>query len=210
MPRVETPFPKDVSNGRQTGDQGAYEMTHSNRTIDLTLAGKGNYVHARGLPVRAAWFIVETFVINNRLVPISAVRVGLLRLFGAKIGRNCRFVHAIRVKWPWNLEVGDNSWFGESVWIYNQDRIRIGSNVCISQDTFLTCGSHDAATNMDLRVAPITIEDGVWITSKCVVQKGVTIGRSALVTPLSVVHRSLEPEGVYGGNPCQFIRWRFR
>ncbi|WP_233217241.1 LbetaH domain-containing protein [Trinickia dabaoshanensis] len=185
-------------------------MTHSNRTIDLTLAGKGNYVHARGLPVRAAWFIVETFVINNRLVPISAVRVGLLRLFGAKIGRNCRFVHAIRVKWPWNLEVGDNSWFGESVWIYNQDRIRIGSNVCISQDTFLTCGSHDAATNMDLRVAPITIEDGVWITSKCVVQKGVTIGRSALVTPLSVVHRSLEPEGVYGGNPCQFIRWRFR
>ena len=185
-------------------------MTHSNRTIDLTLAGKGNYVQARGLLVRAAWFIVETFVINNRLVPISAVRVGLLRLFGAKIGRNCRFVHAIRVKWPWNLEVGDNSWFGESVWIYNQDRICIGSNVCISQDTFLTCGSHDAATNMDLRVAPITIEDGVWITSKCVVQKGVTIGRSALVTPLSVVHRSLEPEGVYGGNPCQFIRWRFR
>ena len=48
---------------------------------------------------------------------------------------------------------------------------------------------------MDLHVAPIIIEDGVWITSKCVVQMGVTIGRSAVVTPLSVVHRSLEAGG---------------
>jgi putative colanic acid biosynthesis acetyltransferase WcaF len=65
------------------------------------------------------------------------------------------------------------------------------------------------STTMDLRVAPIVIEDGVWITANCVVQMGVTIGRSAVVTPLSVVHRSLEPEGVYGGNPCCFIRKRF-
>jgi putative colanic acid biosynthesis acetyltransferase WcaF len=62
---------------------------------------------------------------------------------------------------------------------------------------------------MDLRVAPIVVEDGAWISSKCVVQMGVTIGRSAVVTPLSVVHRSLDAEGVYGGNPCRFIRKRF-
>ncbi|EEA01973.1 conserved hypothetical protein [Burkholderia sp. H160] len=185
-------------------------MTRSNGTIDLTLAGKGNYVSARGKLTQLAWFVVEACVINNRLMPISAVRTGLLRLFGAKIGANCRFLHAIRVKCPWYLEVGDNSWFGEDVWIYNQDMVRVGSNVCISQGTFLTCGSHDPSTNMDLQVAPITIEDGVWITSKCVVLKGVTIGRSALVTPLSVVHRSLEAEGMYGGNPCRFIRKRFR
>jgi putative colanic acid biosynthesis acetyltransferase WcaF len=185
-------------------------MMRSDGTIDLTQAGKGNYVCARGKFVQLAWFIVEACVINNRLMPVSAVRVGLLRLFGAKIGANCRFLHAIRVKSPWYLEVGDNAWFGEDVWIYNQDWVRIGSNVCISQGTFLTCGSHDPVTNMDLQVAPITIENGVWITSKCVVLKGVTIGRSALVTPLSVVHRSLEAEGLYGGNPCRFIRKRFR
>lgn len=130
-------------------------------------------------------------------------------MFGAKIGKNCRFLHEIRVKSPWNLEVGDNTFIGEDVWIYNQDMIQIGSNVCISQGTFLTTGSHDSANTMDLIVAPIIIEDGVWITSKCVVQSGVTIHRSALVTPLSVVHKSLEAGGVYGGNPCHFIRNRF-
>lgn len=177
--------------------------------IDLSLAGKGNYVAKRGALIELLWFVIEACVINNKLLPISAVRVALLRLFGAKIGEGCRFVHPLRVKAPWNLEVGDKCWFGVDVWIYNQALIRIGSNVCISQGTFLTAGSHDMCGTMDLHVAPIVIEDGVWITSKCVVQMGVTIGRSAVVTPLSVVHRSLDAEGVYGGNPCRFIRKRF-
>ncbi|SDH14641.1 putative colanic acid biosynthesis acetyltransferase WcaF [Paraburkholderia phenazinium] len=179
------------------------------RVIDLSLAGKGNYVRRVSRLTEAVWFVIEACVINNKLVPFSALRVALLRLFGAKIGPNCRFVHPLRVKAPWNLEVGANCWFGIDAWIYNQAPIRIGANVCISQGSLLTAGSHDYATNMDLHVAPIVIEDGVWIASKCVVQMGVTIGRSALVTPLSVVHRSLEPEGVYGGNPARFIRKRF-
>lgn len=178
------------------------------RVIDLSLAGKGNYRAKRGVLIELVWFVVEACVINNKLLPFSFVRVALLRLFGARIGTGCRFVHPLRVKAPWNLQVGDQCWFGVDVWIYNQAPIRIGSNVCISQGTFLSAGSHDMSTTMDLRVAPIVIEDGVWITSKCVVQMGVTIGRSAVVTPLSVVHRSLEPEGVYGGNPCRFIRKR--
>jgi putative colanic acid biosynthesis acetyltransferase WcaF len=180
------------------------------KVIELRLAGKGNYVGTRSKLTELIWFVVEACIINNRLMPISSIRAGLLRVFGAKIGKGCRFLHAIRVKSPWNLEVGDNTWIGEDVWIYNQAMISLGSNVCISQGTFLTSGSHDASSNMDLRVAPIRIHDGAWITSKCVVQQGVTIGRSALVTPLSVVHRSLEPEGIYGGNPCHFIRKRFQ
>ena len=196
----------DPQIGRMPEVEGVRE---DGRVIDLSLAGKGNYRAKRGALIELIWFVVEACVINNKLLPLSSVRVALLRLFGAKIGTGCRFVHPLRVKSPWNLEVGNNCWFGVDVWIYNQVLIRIGSNVCISQGTFLSAGSHDMSTTMDLRVAPIIIEDGVWITSKCVVQMGVTIGRSAVVTPLSVVHRSLEPEGVYGGNPCRFIRNRF-
>ena len=196
-----------AGSARVTG--AAADTAAARRVIDLSRAGKGNYVARRSRLIEAIWFLVEACVINNKLLPISAVRVALLRLFGAKIGTGCRFVHPLRVKAPWNLEVGDHCWFGVDVWIYNQAPIRIGSHVCISQGTFLSAGSHDVSTTMDLRVAPIVIEDGVWITSKCVVQMGVTIGRSAVVTPLSVVHRSLDAEGVYGGNPCRLLRKRF-
>jgi putative colanic acid biosynthesis acetyltransferase WcaF len=201
---------RDDINAQVAWDRNAQDTASAvPHVIDLSLAGKGNYERRVSRFTEALWFIVEACVINNKLMPVSALRVGLLRLFGAKIGPNCRFVHPIRVKAPWNLEVGANSWFGVDAWIYNQAPIRIGANVCISQGAFLTTGSHDYATTMDLHVAPIVIEDGVWIASKCVVQMGVTIGRSALVTPLSVVHRSLEADGIYGGNPAQFIKKRF-
>jgi putative colanic acid biosynthesis acetyltransferase WcaF len=178
------------------------------RVIDLSRARRGNYVARRGRLTDTIWFVLEAAVLGNKLMPLSSVRVALLRLFGATIGKACQMAHPIRVKSPWNLEIGDNCRFGLDVWIYNQAPIRIGSNVCISEGTFLTAGSHELATDMSLRTAPIVIEDGVWITSKCVVQMGLTIGRGALVTPLSVVHRSLEPQGIYGGNPCRFIRKR--
>ncbi len=198
-----------VTEGTARFDSANSNDIRIGKVIDLSLAGKGNFVARRGVLTELVWLFLEAAVINNKFIPVSAVRVWLLRRFGARIGSGCRMWQPIRVKAPWNLEVGDNCWFGENAWIYNQALIRIGSNVCISQDAFLTTGSHDLASNMDLHVAPIVIEDGVWITSKCVVQMGVTIGRSAVVTPLSVVHRSLDAEGVYGGNPVQFIRKRF-
>ncbi len=179
------------------------------KCIDLSCAGKGNFQQRRSKFVVALWFVIETLIINNRLMPLSRVRVALLRLFGARIGRNCRCPHAIRVKFPWNVRIGDNVWIGEDVWIYNQAPITIGSNVCLSQGAFLTAGSHDVAGNMDLRVAPIVIEDGAWISSRAIVQMGVTIGRSAVVTPNSVVHRSLAGGFIYGGNPCRVIKERF-
>lgn len=179
------------------------------RVIPLKLAGKGNFVHKRSLFVLMLWLPIEALIINNRLNVLSSLRVSLLRLFGAKIGKNCRFLHALKVKFPWNLEVGDNCWFGEDVWIYNQGLIKIGSDVCISQGTMLIASSHNVGTDMALCVTPTVIEDGVWITSKCVVQMGVTIHRSAVVTPNSVVHTSLDAGNIYGGNPCVFIRRRF-
>lgn len=163
----------------------------------------------RGPLLRVAWLLLETLILNNRLVTFSGVRVALLRAFGARIGQRCRLLQPLRVKSPWLLEMGNDCWLGESVWICNQDRVSIGSNVCLSQGVFLTTGSHDVRATMDLQVSPIVIEDGAWISAMCVVQRGITVGRSAVVTPLSVVHKSLAPGGIYGGNPCRFVRSRF-
>jgi putative colanic acid biosynthesis acetyltransferase WcaF len=200
---------QEIAGGRERAARRHEQHGDGARVIDLSRAHRGNYVAGRGRLTETIWFVLEAIVLDNKLLPFGPVRVALLRMFGADIGKGCGMAHPIRVKAPWNLEIGDDCRFGRNVWVYNQAPIRIGSNVCISDGTFLTAGSHELATDMSLRTAPIVIEDGVWITSKCVVQMGVTIGRSAVVMPLSVVHRSLEPEGVYGGNPCRFIRKRF-
>ena len=59
-----------------------------------------------------------------------------------KIGRET-LIRNIHVKFPWNLEIGDRCWLGEGVWLHNQDKLTIGADSVISQQSFITTGSHD-------------------------------------------------------------------
>ena len=77
------------------------------------------------------YFVKETFV--NSAFPISAIKIMFLRMFGAKIGKGVLIKPHVRIKFPWNLTIGNNVWVGENVWIENQAHVTIGNNVCISQ-----------------------------------------------------------------------------
>jgi putative colanic acid biosynthesis acetyltransferase WcaF len=176
--------------------------------INLKLAGPGCFQRSRPLWFEYLWMILERIVVNNSLQPSTRIRVGLLRLFGAKIGRNT-LIRNIHVKFPWNLEIGDRCWLGEGVWLHNQDQLTIGADSVISQQSFITTGSHELRRTMDLVTRPVSIGQGVWITSRCIVLAGVEIGDNAVLTPGSVAHRSLAGGGVYGGNPAQFLRARW-
>lgn len=178
--------------------------------IDLTKATAGNFERTRGRFLEALWILVEFLLVSNPLQPSSRVRVAALRKFGARIGANAIMRPRLRVKFPWNLRVGDGCWIGEGVWIHNQGLVEIEDNVVVSQEAFVTTGSHDVYESMDLVVEPVVIRRGAWITTRCMVLQGVEIGQNTIVTVGSVVNRSLPPEGLYGGNPARFIRERWR
>ena len=151
---------------------------------------------------------MERLFVNNSLQPSTRIRTTLLRLFGARIGQGT-LIRNIHVKFPWNLEIGDRCWLGEGVWLHNQDQLTIGADSVISQQTFITTGSHDVKETMDLVTRPVRIGRGVWVTSRCIVLSGVEIGDNAVLTPGSVANRSLAGGGVYGGNPARFLRPRW-
>jgi len=185
------------------------ELGQAQRTpIDLSRAGKGNFRREWPLWYEFLWMVAEAIFVKNPLQVSARLRVAVLRLFGAKIGRKT-LIRDIHVKFPWKLEVGDHCWLGERVWIHNQDQLTIGHNTVISQESFITTGSHDPYVTMDLMTKPVRIGNGVWITSRCIIQMGVEIGDNALVTPGSVVPKSLQPGGIYGGNPAKFLRPRW-
>ncbi|TDL46445.1 acetyltransferase [Microbacterium oleivorans] len=143
------------------------------------------------------WAVCELLFVTNPWQISSGVRVRVLRAFGAEIGAGVVFRPRTRVKFPWKLHIGDRSWIGEGVWFHNQDHIYIGHDVVISQETFLTTGSHRHRGDMALVTRPIIIEDGAWITTRCLVLGGITIGRSALIKPLSRVERDVTPNTVW-------------
>jgi putative colanic acid biosynthesis acetyltransferase WcaF len=155
------------------------------------------------------WAIVELLLVTNAWQISSALRIRALRLFGAEIGRGVIFRPRTRVKFPWKLHIGDRSWIGEGVWFHNQDHIYIGEDVVLSQETFLTTGSHAHRRNMALITRPITIEAGAWVTSRAVILGGAHIGRSALVRPMTIVDGYVPPNSIVSGHRAEIVGTRF-
>lgn len=155
------------------------------------------------------WFLLNYLIINSFLPFPYLLKVKILRLFGAKIGRGLVIKNKVRIKYPWKLSIGDNCWIGEDVWIDNLDNVTIGSNVCISQGAMLLTGNHDyTISSFPYRLGPIDLKDGVWIGAKSVVCPGVTCNSHSILTVNSVATKSLEPLMIYSGNPAINVRQR--
>lgn len=177
--------------------------------IDLSKAPGARTAWGRPAWQVLLWGLVERLLVTNALQISSRLRVEVLRRFGATIGEGVILRPGLRVRFPWKLTIGDRSWIGEDVWLHNQDELVIGHDVVVSQGSFVTTGSHAHRRDMALITSPVTIEPGAWVTARCVVTGGVTIGRSALVAPNSVVQRDVPANAIVGNGPLQRLGDRF-
>ena len=152
---------------------------------------------------RFLWYFMNGLFFKTGILPVYGLKVFILRLFGAKIGKGVLIKPCVNIKYPWFLEIGNHTWIGEHVWIDNLEMVTIGSNVCISQGAFLLTGNHDyKKPAFDLIIKNITIEDGVWIGAKSIVCPGVICKTHAVLSVGSVLSNDMEPYGIYRGNPA--------
>ena len=179
--------------------------------IDVALKEftQGGYDPGATFIKRVLWYFLGAPVVRSTLLPSSRLKVAILRLFGACIGRGVRIKPGLKVKFPWRLSVGDHSWIGEDVWIDNLAVVVIGSNTCISQAVYFCTGSHDwSSRRFDLLTKPIEIGNGCWIAARCAVAPGTIVGDGAAVTLQSVVQGSLAENTIYGGVPFRALKER--
>jgi putative colanic acid biosynthesis acetyltransferase WcaF len=136
-------------------------------------------------------------------------RAGVLRMFGAKVGKNTNIYASVKIWAPWNFEIGDYSSLGPGVDCYNQGKIKIGNNSVISQKTYLCASTHDfTLSNFPLVRRPIRIYDQVWVAADAFVGPGVSIGEGAVVGARAAVFKDVEPFTVVGGNPAVHLKKR--
>jgi putative colanic acid biosynthesis acetyltransferase WcaF len=158
---------------------------------------------------RTLWYFCNALIFKSYLLPISGIKVFFLRLFGASVGKGVVIKPNVNIKYPWKLEIGNYSWIGEEVWIDNLAPVKIGAHCCISQGALLLCGNHDySKPGFDLITREIHLEDGVWIGAKCLVCPGTRAGAQAVLAAGSVAKGTLEPAGIYQGNPAVKIKER--
>lgn len=176
---------------------------------DLSHYDNSWYKPGGGSLKRIVWYFANALFLKSSLIPIPAIKVKVLRLFGAKIGKGVMIKPGVNVKYPWRLEVGDYVWIGENAWIDNLGRVKIGSNTCLSQGAMLLCGNHNyKKPEFDLIIGDIIIEDGAWIGAHSIVCPGVTVHSHAVLGVASVAHHDLEAYSIYQGNPAVKIRER--
>ena len=185
----------------------------SGKLSDRRYMRLGGYVAAgfdRGRPLwlEAIWQVTQIVLVSSPF-SCSALRVGVLRLFGAKIGRGVRIKPGVRVKFPWRLEIGNDCWIGEDVWFDNLAAIRLGNDCCVSQAAYLCTGSHDwRKPGFDLLARSIMLEDEVWLSARSVVGPGVTAGRGAVLGLGSIATHDLLPGYIYQGAPATPVKRR--
>lgn len=163
----------------------------------------GNFV------LRISWYFFSLIFFESSWLPFSFIKVFILKIFAAKVGKSVVIKPNVKIKYPWKLFLGNHVWIGENVWIDNLDNVVIGNNVCISQGAFLLCGNHNyKKESFDLITKPITLEDGVWVGAKSTVLPGVIAKSHSILSAGSVTSKNLEPYGIYKGNPAEKVSIR--
>ena len=173
-----------------------------NKQVNLNKYNNSWYQPA-GTLKKTIWYFINMFVFKTMLPIPSSIKVKVLRIFGAKVGKSVVIKPNVNIKYPWLLEIGDFTWIGEDVWIDNLAKITIGKNCVLSQGSFLLCGSHDyTLETFDLLTKSIVLEDGSWVGAKATVCPGVTLKTHSILAVGSIATKDLEAYGIYQGNPA--------
>ncbi len=164
--------------------------------------------YSRGRPAAMVllWFGVQATVFRFSPHFADGFRAGILRAFGARVGKRVKIRPSVRITYPWRLSVGDDVWIGEEAYLHSLEDITLGNDVVVSQRSFLCTGSHDhRRTGFDLIVKPIRIEAQAWIAAEVFVGPGVCVGRGSVLSARSVAMRNVPAGMLCAGHPLRII-----
>lgn len=106
------------------------------------------------------------------------------------------------------LIIGDNTFINCGSLISAQHEIRIGKNCQIATGVIMMDSDFHGTQGEDssTKISPIIIEDDVWLATRVVVLKGVTIGKGSTVATGAVVTKDIPPYSIAAGVPAKVIK----
>jgi putative colanic acid biosynthesis acetyltransferase WcaF len=131
-------------------------------------------------------------------------RRGVLRWFGARVGRGALVSRTAAVDAPWNLDLGDGCSVGDRAILHAPWPIRLGAGAVVSHDAHL-CAAAEGGDDPTRPPADLSIRLGekAWVAAGAFVGPGVTVGDRCVVSPQSVVKRDANGDQVVTGDPAR-------
>ena len=107
------------------------------------------------------------------------------------------------------LTIGNNTFVNTGTILSASNHITIGNNVQIANQVILMDGDFHGVDDRDEMKTPseIIVEDDVWIATRAMILKGVTIGKGSTVAAGAVVTKDVPAYTLVGGVPAKIIRY---
>jgi maltose O-acetyltransferase len=104
------------------------------------------------------------------------------------------------------LSFGKNVFLNQGVRIACSQEISIGDNALIGDETVILDSDYHGVANRPVKAGPIRIESDVWLGTRVIVLRGVTIGQGSVVGSGAVVTCSVPRFTFAAGVPAQVIK----
>lgn len=104
------------------------------------------------------------------------------------------------------LEIADSVFINRGVRIISTVKISIGKNVKIGDETIIMDSDFHGVHQSKPKASPIVIGDNVWIASRVILLKGISIGENSVIACGSVVTSNVPANCVVGGVPAKILK----
>lgn len=138
------------------------------------------------------------------------VRMALLRLFRARLGRGTEIHGRTYFTAPWRLRTGRDCFINRNCYLDLEGPITLGDDVVIGHGATIITTEH-AIDGPHRRAGPstsraVTVGDGAWLCANVTVLPDVNIGRGAVVAAGAVVTADVGDNLLVAGVPARVVR----
>ena len=150
-------------------------------------------------------FLINHFLSGTRFF---ALKRGLLRLAGYKVGDGTRVVGPIKV--TASLEIGRNCFIGTGFHVHGNGKVVIGDNCDLAPEIVVLTGSHEIGDSSHRAGkgynGTVIIGNGCWIGGCSRILPDVNIGCGVVIAACSVVNKDIPENTMAAGVPCKVKR----
>lgn len=158
--------------------------------------------------IKTVWLeliVVKAHIVGS-IVFSHHLRRAFYRFVGMQIGVGSSIHMKLTLYNPSGISIGEDTIIGEKCTLDGRAKLTIGNHVDIASEVMIYNSEHDVNDpKFGAIVAPVTIEDYVFIGPRAIVLPGVTIHKGAVVGAGAVVTKDVESNTIVGGVPAKAI-----
>lgn len=170
---------------------------------------------------RAVWNIVSAIFFRPFVTKVFRLwRIFLLKCFGAEVAWGAEVYASAKVWAPWNLKMEKGACLGPNTICYNQAKVTLEENVCVSQYAYICTAGHAVVSSSKFQVsgvplnnaetglvvADVTLHKNSWVGTRAFIGMGVEVGEDSIVGACACVFKDVEAGTIVGGNPAVVIK----